>query len=276
MISRLNLPTVYEFHDWPESAVWAKRGGFAQIRGWTEKHPNMTILCTSETVKEALVKETGINPDRVPVLENGRPKSLHITKSDARKAAGLNMNESLVMYTGQVMVGKGVETLIEAARSLPAKVKVVIVGAPPMDEGPVHDSSYTNLPDNIINIGHVPPNQVHIFQAAADVLVLPQSSEIYNSPLKLYEYASAHRPIVATDIEPLRKILKHEYNALLSEPRNPKKLALSIERLLSDEDLARNIADNALLTLSSWTWEKRAQALLKITGLSQKVEDNGG
>ena len=44
------------------------------------------------------------------------------------------------------------------------------------------------------------------------------TSERYTSPLKLFEYLAAGRPIVASDLAALREVLRHDDTALLVEP----------------------------------------------------------
>ena len=72
--------------------------------------------------------------------------------------------------------------------------------------------------------GLVPPAEVAAQLRAADVLVLPNPasaiSSAFTSPLKLFEYMAAGRPIVATDLPSMREVLHAEENALLVEPGN--------------------------------------------------------
>ena len=61
-------------------------------------------------------------------------------------------------------------------------------------------------------VGYVPPGEVPLWLAAADVLALPNSageaiSARYTSPLKLFEYMAAGRGIVASDLPSLREVL---------------------------------------------------------------------
>ena len=57
------------------------------------------------------------------------------------------------------------------------------------------------------------------------MLVLPNSSsaisERYTSPLKLFEYLTLGRPIVASDLPAIREVLTHERTALLVPPDDP-------------------------------------------------------
>ena len=55
-------------------------------------------------------------------------------------------------------------------------------------------------------------------------------SERYTSPLKLFEYLAAGRPIVASNLPALREVLTDGINAVLVEPGNAAALASAVER----------------------------------------------
>ena len=68
--------------------------------------------------------------------------------------------------------------------------------------------------DRVTFTGWLPPASVAAELARAHVLILPNTpshaSERYTSPLKLFEYLAAGRPIVASDLAALREVLRHE------------------------------------------------------------------
>ena len=56
--------------------------------------------------------------------------------------------------------------------------------------------------------------------------------------LVILEYLAAGIPVATTDIPPIREMVQHDREALLSPTRRPDMLATNIERLLCDSDLA--------------------------------------
>ncbi len=57
-------------------------------------------------------------------------------------------------------------------------------------------------------VAPLPVEAIPAYQAAADVLVIPDTvTKASASPLKLFEYAAMARPIVASDLPALREIL---------------------------------------------------------------------
>ena len=159
------------------------------------------------------------------------------------------------------------ETLLESAAFLSDDVRIWLVGGTP-EELPRIERILQKTGTRAVNlVGYIPPTRIATYLAAADVLALPNSGEAavsryYTSPLKLFEYMAAERPIVASDLPALREIVAHEENALLVPPDDACALAAAVERLRSDVVLARRLAVNARRIVASYTWEHRAMRLL--------------
>ena len=97
----------------------------------------------------------------------------------------------------------------------------------------------------------------------ATVLVLPNPASAistrFTSPLKLFEYMAAGRPIVASDLPAIREVLTRDVNALLVPPGSAAALADGIRRLLADPGLARGSLGRGGAA-ADYTWDRRATA----------------
>ena len=129
---------------------------------------------------------------------------------------------------------------------------------------------------NVILAGHVPPDRVPLYQAAADVLVLPNTAEAaisreHTSPLKLFEYMAADRPIVASDLPSLREALRHGENGWLVPPDEPVALAQGIQHVLAEPALAARLAAQARRDVQAYTWDERAGQILEFVGTHATV-----
>ena len=105
---------------------------------------------------------------------------------------------------------------------------------------------------------------------AADALVLPNKkeekiSELYTSPLKLFEYMASGRPIIASDLPSLREVLD-ENSAVFFESGDSSQLAESIKNILNNENLGRSISSRAFEKVKNHTWENRAKKILDFVG----------
>jgi glycosyltransferase involved in cell wall biosynthesis len=181
----------------------------------------------------------------------------------ARAAHGLPREGPLALYCGHFYDAKGVPTLVDAARLL-SKVSVALVGGWPADIARLRERARGC--ETVHFAGFVANAQVPAHLAAADVLVLPNSARTsqarITSPLKLFEYMAARRPIVASRIPALAGLLRHGENAWLVSPDCPESLAAGIERVLSDGALARRLVERAWQDVQRYTWKRRAAELL--------------
>ena len=174
----------------------------------------------------------------------------------------------LVVYAGHLYPWKGVDVLIEALAHLPG-VHARIVGGQP-GESVDRERLYARarelgVADRVTFAGWVPPAAVRDELSRAHLLVLPNRrthiSDRYTSPLKLFEYMAAGRPIVASDLHALREVLRHEENAVLVPPDSPVALADGLRRLLEDRELSCRLAQRARQDAAEYGWDTRALRL---------------
>lgn len=186
--------------------------------------------------------------------------SQNFDKEEARKKLGLPLDKKIAMYAGRLDGWKGVETLFAASKLLP-EVKTVIIGG---ETGQI--ARFKKEYPDIIFLGQRPYRELAENQAAADVLVLPNTgknevSVLFTSPLKLFSYMASGRPIVASDLPSLREVL-NETNAVLVKPDNSKDLAGGIIKILQENDLSDKIAKKSLNDVKNHTWQKRAEKII--------------
>lgn len=113
--------------------------------------------------------------------------------------------------------------------------------------------------------GLVEPARVPDLLEGAAVLALPNPASAistrYTSPLKLFEYLAAGRPIVASDLPSIREVVHDGVTALLVAPGDPEALAAAISRLLHDPELAGRLAKAAVELAPEYSWDRRAERL---------------
>jgi glycosyltransferase involved in cell wall biosynthesis len=195
------------------------------------------------------------------------PDGVRLPPDRAFTWGGPRAARPVVAYAGHLYPWKGVDTLIEALARLP-EVDGRIVGGHPR-EGDLGRltalAASVGLGARVRFDGLVPPQAVAAALADGDVLVLPnvdtEVSARYTSPLKLFEYLAAGRPIVASRLPALAEILEDGVNALLVTPGDPQAIADAIRRLLADPALAIRLAARAFADAERYTWARRAERL---------------
>ncbi len=136
------------------------------------------------------------------------------------------------MYAGHLYPWKGVDTLLQALALAP-RARGAHRRRPPgwsrTCERLQALAATLGLESRVTFTGLVAARRRRRHLARADVLVLPNSatalSARYTSPLKLFEYLAAGRPIVASDLPALREVLRDGANAWLVPPDDAAALA---------------------------------------------------
>jgi glycosyltransferase involved in cell wall biosynthesis len=160
-----------------------------------------------------------------------------------------------------------VDTLIEALVVVPAARAVIIGGQPGEGDGVRLEAlaRARGVATRTEFAGWKPPSEVASLLERCDILVLPNVrstiSERYTSPLKLFEYLAAGRPIVASNLPALREILTDGINAMLVEPGNPVALAGAVNALAHDPQLSDRLARRAFADAALYSWDARAARL---------------
>jgi glycosyltransferase involved in cell wall biosynthesis len=191
-----------------------------------------------------------------------------VDRGVARARLGLPAAARIVCHAGHLYPGRGVEETLEALTSLP-DVLLVLIGGTPEDINRIRaQAAGRDLCDRVRFEGTVPNGKVPLYLWAADALIMPYTTRTATaramSPLKMFEYMAAGRPIVATDFPSVREVLRHEENALLVAPDRPDQIARGLRRVLEDRTLAEALAGRARKDVEAYTWERRAEHILEV------------
>jgi len=116
--------------------------------------------------------------------------------------------------------------------------------------------------------GYIPSTEVPHYLKAADILLMPNTSKssghsiAYASPMKVFDYLAAGKPIIASDFSVLREIFTHEHNAFLVPADSEQELARGLQWVRDNPAAAGNMATQARLDSMEFSWQKRAEAYL--------------
>jgi len=93
-------------------------------------------------------------------------------------------------------------------------------------------------------LGRKPREEIPKYLLCADVCIDSFPDEPYYAaahPIKLLEYGSCGKPVVATQVSETGKIVKHDIFGFLADPNDPKQYAQYIVDLLNSKELCEKM-----------------------------------
>ncbi len=262
------FPVVLEMH-----ADVAGRMGAWWLRQFVKTRGRKLITTTNLALKNKLERSIQLPITNYQIAPNGveleKYKDLP-TPSAARQM--LNLKENLTVgFTGHIYPGRGAELLYELAKSLPEVQFLWVGGTPELTEYWREKLSEGRI-NNVTMTGFVRHESIPLYQAAADILLMPYSKSISASsgqniaevinPMKMFEYMAAGRAIISADLDSIREVL-NENNAVLCEPANLQAWKNEIKNLLADEPRRLALGNQARKDVEGFTWLERQKRILQ-------------
>jgi glycosyltransferase involved in cell wall biosynthesis len=184
----------------------------------------------------------------------------------------LDMPTTLTVgYTGHLYPGRGMSLLTELARCFPG-INFLWVGGRQQDVNVWCERLAAENIRNITLTGFVENSQLPLFQAAADILLMPYervitgssggNSTTYASPMKMFEYMACKRAIISSDLPVIREVLNPS-NAILCPPEDIDAWSQALGNLIYDEEKRNSLAEQAWLDIQQYTWLERARKALQ-------------
>ena len=234
------------------------------------------VITVTSAMRERLI-EMGMSPDLILVEPDSvdlKQFDIPYNKSEARKKLNLNCDIKIAAFVGKFHTKgeeKGIPEILVAASKLVNKyadLHFYFVGGP-LERVSKYKEIMSQLGLSANNIKFVekrPVSEIPLWLKSADILLMPHPySEFYAfyvSPMKMFEYMSSGRPIVASDLPAIREVLEHNINALLGKPGNPTDIENNISMLLDDENLRNMLSSEAKRTVLHYTWSNRVKRLI--------------
>jgi glycosyltransferase involved in cell wall biosynthesis len=192
------------------------------------------VVAVSSAVRDLLVSDYGVAPDRVEVLLP--TTTAEPVPSAARPAEG----SPVVGLVGRLVQEKGVDVFLRAAALVSAVVpqaEFLVVGDGPLRPDLEHRAAVLGLSGSVTFTGY--RSDVSRLLAGLDVLAVPSRSD--GSPLVVCEAMAAGVPVVASRVGGLPDLVEDGGSGLLVRPGEAEDLARALVSLLLDPEAARRL-----------------------------------
>ncbi|MCI6994090.1 glycosyltransferase family 4 protein [uncultured Methanobrevibacter sp.] len=159
--------------------------------------------------------------------------------NDSFKKENKLEDKPIVLFVGNLIKRKNVESLLEAKKVSQSDYYLVIVGDGPLfkklskkvEEENIHDVIFTGSRNDVENI--IP---------SCDVLVLPSYSESFG--LVLIEALACGKPVIGSDVGGITEIINNDVG-LLVNPNKVSSIAKAIDTIIGDDDFRLILSLNA-------------------------------
>jgi glycosyltransferase involved in cell wall biosynthesis len=264
LVSKIRkIPLVYDSHEYftgvPEIQkrpfvkwVWTtiERSVFPHLRN---------VLTVSDSIAEKYAGQYGIKP---VTIRNCSDPSEGI-KNFTHEEMGIDRGNLIVVLQGTgINADRGGEELIEAI-GLTDGVTLLIIGSGDLLPLLKVKVSALNISDKVKFIPTLPWNEMMRYTKSADAgLSLDRDTNLnysFSLPNKLFDYISAGIPVIAGNLQEVRKIIEENECGIIIPDISPTEISKAIIRLRDDRLLLNKLKQNAVKGSEKLSWERESE-----------------
>ena len=228
------------------------------------------LVVISNALKNMYLESSYLDNKKIQVAHDGADE---VTNFNSKIELLGGKDNLKVGYVGHLYKGKGMEVIASMANKLDDDVEIHIIGGLEKD---IKHWKNKITSRNIYFYGFIPHKKVSNYINALDVCLLPNQKIVFahgadsskdninistfTSPLKLFEYMSHKKPIIASDLPVIREVL-NEKNSILVKSDDLNGWVRAISKLKIYENREK-IANHAFNDFKLYTWNNRAKQLI--------------
>jgi glycosyltransferase involved in cell wall biosynthesis len=241
------------------------------------KHADLITLNSAATKKQLLksskkgqkITRTEIIPMGVDFDRFKPPKERERKK--LKRKLGLD-KKRIILFVGRLVEKKGVCYLIKAmqkiSKSLPAS-HLLVIGYGPEEEKLKTLTKTFNLEEKIAFLGKIPNYKLVRYYGSSDVFIAPsiegKRGDTEGLGIVFLEAIASGTAVIGTNVGGIQEIIINKKTGLIVEQKNEDQLAKSAIKLLKNEKLRIELAENARKhAKNNFSWEIIAEKFKKI------------
>lgn len=268
--SFLGIPTVFDSH----GPIWHDSRISVYLFKKMINRPSFRKMTVNSNALKKIYLDSGIfqgtsfDVNKLVVAHNGANDYDLETKAPVL----VDSKRMKVGYFGHLYPGRGIDVIVELAVRNP-EFDFIIAGGEEQDIAYWQEKCQA---DNVQFLGFIPFGDVYKYRNSCDILLAPYQGVVspggeladqgpYMNPIKLLEYMSSKKAIIASDLATTREVL-NEKNSLLVIYNNIDDWSAALRQLKDDPAARERIAAQAYSDFKeSYTWTIRAKKLIEGT-----------
>lgn len=263
------LPVILEMHDLP-----AGRMGPKLYRGYMRSNSKKLTVYITQALKLLADQASGIQPKpgRYAIAPDGVDlfRYTNLPQPEAARMS-LHLPEKITAaYSGGFYPGRGLETLMDLAMAFP-EINFLWIGGGEDQVSKWKEELRTHGIGNVHLTGFIANEKLPLYQAAADILLMPYGKQFsgsgggniasVSSPMKMFEYMASGRIILASDLPVLREVLD-ENNAVFAPAGDLQALRNRFSEIIDDLPSYRRLGEKAEKDVRQYEWRTRMKQIL--------------
>jgi glycosyltransferase involved in cell wall biosynthesis len=265
-----HIPTILELHIPPSGhfGPWI-------FNQFIRQPGKKRLLLITQALRRVLERQfqTTLPDEIIQISPNGIDPAQYQDLPDPSAARRLlNLPDKLTVgYSGHFYAGRGIDLLFGLAQNFP-QINFLWVGGRPEDVQTWQERAAQAGLKNIHLTGFIEQQRLPLYQAAAEILLMPYERTIAGSsggnsaeicsPMKMFDYMAAGRCIVASDLPVLHEVL-NPCNAVFCPPEDLSAWQSALGKLINDPALCKALSEQAALDARQYSWQTREDHALE-------------
>lgn len=246
-----HLPFIFEILEWLALH-------FASAITVTCKEMIPYLISSKNSLSKIVVNPMGVDFDHFNTTQSVSPDIL------------FKRNNNLILgFVGSLNHWHGITNLMNIIKIVLSKFKhcrFLIIGDGVKFNELKEFISKNKAEDSVILTGYIPYEKLPDYLSVIDIGIAPYPTDIafYYSPLKIYEYMAAGKPILATEIGQIAEIMRGQNIGMFINPENLLDLESKLRAIITDEKARIVMGENARKLAKQFSWDKNAKVIQKV------------
>lgn len=229
------------------------------------------LVCVSETLKDIVVREAQVSPQKVLVIPNG--VDVEFFNPDAYQPKRLFPGVT-IGFVGTLTNWQALDLLLQAMSEVKNQgidLSLVVVGDGLMLEDWKSLTQNLGLADRVRFVGRLSQLQVPEAISGIDVgysgqIESPEVGKMYHSPLKIYEYMAMAKPVMASAFEDAQRTLKEGETGFLFPAGDLEGIKQALVRVYEARERLSQMGEQARReVVTQHSWQARVQDMVAKT-----------
>ena len=228
------------------------------------------VLTVSESSKRDILRFVDAPEDKIDVIYNSYDERFGVEPREGdvvRVRERYQLHDEFVLYAGNVKPHKNLERLIDAFHLVRNRgldhLKLVLIGDEISKYSALRRAVHQHQLHKYVRfLGYLPEETLAVMYRLAGVFVFPSLYEGFGLPP--LEAMASGTPVVTSNVSSLPEVAGDA--ALLVDPYDPHAIADGIFRVLTNEDLRRDLRRKGLARAHQFSWEQSVRRVRAIYG----------